>query len=226
LVPSIIHKLSNRLALYWRRYVLRDRTLLEFDRWFRDKGDETLRLKYPLTRDSVVFDLGGYRGDFAAAIHERYGCKVFVFEPVPQFYRMCVERFRGNEAIRCFDYGLSDKEASLEIVLDENGSSFFIDPGENPVLTVQTRSVARCIRDLGVRRIDLIKINIEGGEYDVIPALLDSGCIALVNNLQVQFHRFVEGAETRRAEIRRRLANTHSEQWNYEFVWESWALRR
>ena len=39
-------------------------------KWVEDKGDETLRLDYSLTEDSIVFDLGGYRGDFAEAIHK------------------------------------------------------------------------------------------------------------------------------------------------------------
>ena len=52
----------------------------EFDkaiqRWFRDKGDQTLRLNYDLNEHSVVFDLGGYEGQWSADIFQRYQCNV------------------------------------------------------------------------------------------------------------------------------------------------------
>lgn len=54
----------------------------EVRRWFRDKGDSTLRLDYPLDAESIVLDVGGYKGDFTALIHEKFNCRVFVFEPL------------------------------------------------------------------------------------------------------------------------------------------------
>ena len=50
--------------------------------WVRDNGDHTLRLDYDLNEDSIVFDVGGYRGDFTSAIFNKYNCNVYVFEPV------------------------------------------------------------------------------------------------------------------------------------------------
>lgn len=61
--------------------------LTEVKRWFRDKGDETLRLSYPLNEDSTVFDLGGFQGDFANQINIRYRCYVYLFEPSVEFLR-------------------------------------------------------------------------------------------------------------------------------------------
>jgi len=215
-------KIQNRLVLLYRRYILRDPFLLEAARWFRDEGDETLRLDYPLTQDSLVFDLGGYHGDFAAAIHERYGCKVYIFEPVQEFYQQCVARFQGNNKIVCLNYGLSSADGWLDIGLAENASSFASPHAKESMQRVQVRSIVECIRELGIDRIDLMKINIEGGEFDVVPAIIESGDIRKVQHLQIQFHNFVDDAAKRRAAIRTQLANTHTEMWNYDFVWESW----
>ncbi len=218
-------KLANRAVCLYRRHWQRDPFLLEIGRWFRDKGDETLRIDYPLTNGSVVFDVGGYRGDFAAAINKRYGCTVFVFEPVPQFHQALVERFRGNDAVICLNFGLAASEGRFDIAVADDRSSFYVIQGKSARIRAQTKSVSQCILDLGVKTIDLLKINIEGGEFDVIPALIESGDIARVRHLQVQFHRNVEHAAERRLAIRDKLACTHREMWNYEFVWESWALR-
>lgn len=221
----MLSRIINKGNLIYRRHILRDKSLLEFSRWFDDKGDQTLRLDYPLKPVSVVFDVGGYQGDFAADIFERYGCNVFLFEPVPEFYQQCVERFRGNGQIICLNYGLSLNDGWFDINFDKNSSSFTLYKNNSHLVRVRTRAIVQCIRELGVEHIDLMKINIEGGEFDVVPALIESGDISRVNYLQVQFHSFVERARERRSNIRQQLMNTHNEMWNYEFVWESWKLR-
>lgn len=219
---SIFLKIQKKLAILYRRYILREPFLLEAARWFKDNGDETLRLDYPLTQESIVFDLGGYHGDFAAAIHEKYGCMVYVFEPVPEFYKKCVARFQGNKKIICMNYGLSSSDGWLDIGLAENASSFSSPHAKDAVQSVQVRSILHCIHELKINHIALMKINIEGGEFDVLPAIIQSGDINKVNYLQVQFHNFIPNADSRREAIRSNLAFTHEEMWNYEFVWESW----
>ena len=219
---NTLSKIQSRLVLLYHQYIRRDPFLLEAAHWFKDKGDETLRLDYPLTHNSLVFDLGGYHGDFAAAVYERYGCKVYIFEPVPEFHQKCVTRFQGNHQIVCLNFGLSSADGWLDIGLAENASSFASPHAKGAVQRVQVRSVIECIRELGVDHIDLMKINIEGGEFDVVPAIIESGDIRKVQYLQVQFHNFVDHAAKRRVAIRTQLANTHMEMWNYEFIWESW----
>jgi len=222
---NLLSKIQNKLVFLYRRHILRDPFLFEVARWFGDKGDETLRLDYPLSQGSIVLDVGGYHGDFAAAVYERYGCKVYIFEPVPEFYQKCVTRFQGSQKIVCLNYGLSSVDDWLDIGMAENASSFASPYANGAVQRVQVRSVVECIRELGINRIDLMKINIEGGEFDVVPAIIESGDIRKVQYLQVQFHNFVDYAAKRRAAIRTQLANTHTEMWNYDFVWESWKLK-
>jgi FkbM family methyltransferase len=222
---NLLSKIANVVAIKFRTYILRDQFLITGARWFKDKGDETLRLDYPLTKDSFVFDLGGYRGDFAAAINERYGCKVYLFEPVLKFYQNCIDRFQGNEQIVCFNFGLSSVNDWLDIGLAENTSSFASPHAQGAVEKVQVKSVVECIRELNIDRIDLMKINIEGGEFDILPAIIESGDIKKISYLQVQFHNFVNDAESRRAALRKQLEITHNEMWNYNFIWESWNLK-
>ena len=222
---NLLSKVINKLQILYRHYVLRDPFLLEIARWFKDKGDETLRLDYPLTTDSIVFDLGGYHGDFAAAVSSRYGCKVYIFEPVPEFHKKCVERFHDNSKIICFNSGLSSADGLLDIGLAENSSSFASPHAQGERLEVRVRSIVDCIRELGLTRIDLMKINIEGGEFDVLPAIIKSGDMKKVRHLQIQFHNFFDHAAEQRDAIRAALTNTHTEMWNYVFVWESWKLK-
>ena len=172
-----------------------------------------------------MFDVGGYVGDYADGVYERFGCHIFVFEPVPEFYSQCVERFKGNESIRCLNYGLSSKSGWFEITLSNNQSSFNKAELSGIKQKAEVRSITEVFSELGMERIDLIKINIEGGEFDLLPAIINSGLIEKIKYLQVQFHNFDSNAAEARSKIRKALEKTHCEMWNYEFLWESWELR-
>jgi hypothetical protein len=69
-----------------------------------------------------------------------------------------------------------------------------------------------------------MKINIEGGEFDLLPAAIDSGLIERIKFIQVQFHQFIPNAIENRLQIHKALEKSHRQMWCYDFVWESWAL--
>jgi len=70
--------------------------------------------------------------------------------------------------------------------------------------------------------VHFMKINIEGGEYDLLEHLLESGFISSITNIQVQFHDFVPNAEVQMNKIQHELSKTHSLTYQYPFVWENW----
>ena len=218
----IVKRIKTAVKNLIRRELLRDPFLLEVKRWFRDGGDSTLRLDYPLRKDSVVLDIGGYKGDFAFSMHSRYGCKVNIFEPHPSFYVSCIERFKNVPEIRCLNYGLGSRDGTFGIS-DLGDASSFVRPNDGTsVKSAELRSIADVWAELCLKEVDLLKINIEGGEYDVLPALIEAGLVRNVKYLQIQFHNFIDDSVQKRELIRKRLAETHEEMWNYEFVWESW----
>lgn len=217
-------KLANKVNCLYKLYVVRDPFLWNVKRWFADQGDQTLRLNYQLDKSSIVFDVGGYLGDYAEAIYEKFGCRIYLFEPVPHFYDKCVKRFSGNPSIVCLNYGLSSQSGWFEMNLNNNESSFNKIEAGGAIQQAEVRSITEVVTELGINKIDLIKINIEGGEFDLLPAIVDSGLIKQVRYIQVQFHNFVEGAVENRLRIRKSLESTHREMWNYDFVWESWEL--
>ncbi|MEO7337112.1 MAG: FkbM family methyltransferase [Caldimonas sp.] len=192
--------------------------------WYRDHGDTTLRLDYPLTESSVVFDIGGYMGDFASAIHDRFGCRIHVFEPVPAFCEIIRQKFLHNEKVQTFAVGLSNRNGFEEIALTDDGSSIFIKHGEQT--RIELKRAVDFLAQHQIRCVDLAKINIEGAEYDLLEDLLESGCITVFKNLQVQFHDFIiENAPARMKGIQDRLSKTHELTYQYPFVWENWRLK-
>jgi len=70
-----------------------------------------------------------------------------------------------------------------------------------------------------------MKINIEGGEYEIIPYLIVSGHIKNIKQLQIQFHNFIPDSLNRMKSIQNDLSLTHIQTFSYEFVWENWVLK-
>jgi FkbM family methyltransferase len=194
--------------------------------WFRDRGDENLRLDYPLNASSVVFDVGGFEGDFAAAIHDRYDCEVHVFEPVPAFFDELRRRFAQNPKIVLHPFGLGGETESLLMSIEANGSSHVKADGAEKTISAQIMSFEDFIIQSGITRVDLMKINIEGAEFDLLDHMIQHGRQAMIGDLQIQFHRFVRSASSRRREIRRKLAETHDQTYNFYFVWENWRRKK
>ena len=122
------------------------------------------------------------------------------------------------------NYGLSSKSGWFEINLNNNESSFKKVGLGDISQEAEVRSITKVATELGIEKIDLIKINIEGGEFDLLPEIIDSGLIKRIKYIQVQFHNFDAEAADARFRIRSMIKQTHREMWNYDFVWESWEL--
>ena len=188
--------------------------------WFDIDGDSTLRLEYSLNENSVVFDLGGYKGQWASDIFSRYCCNIYVFEPVMAFYQAIEKRFQHNKKIRTFPFALAEENRSVGLGVDKDRSSMFkgSDEGEEVAL----HSFKEFLGTHQIRNIDLIKINIEGAEYDLLDSIIEEGLQTRISNIQVQFHDFVPDAEKRMKGIQKMLEETHEVTWQYPFVWENW----
>lgn len=191
--------------------------------WVRDCGDRILRLNYDLNEESLILDVGGYRGQWASDIFSMYLCTIHIFEPVSAFAEGIVKRFSKNPKIVVHKVGLSNKTRRAMISCEEDGSSTFRQGTcAEEILLVRASDF---LQNSGIGSVDLMKINIEGGEYDLLEHLLAAGLVRHCRNIQVQFHDFVPDASRRMKNIQQQLAITHFLTYQYPFVWENWRLR-
>lgn len=188
--------------------------------WVRARGDQTLRLDYVIAPGEVVLDVGGFEGQWASDIFGRTLCTVHVFEPVPHFAAAIRERFAANPNVHLHETALGGADATLSISVEGDASSTLLE-GEHSI-EVPVRCFADVVCEEGWTEIALMKVNIEGGEYELLEHLLDAGLASRVRNLQVQFHDFVPDAQRRMLAIQERLRATHELSWYFPFIWESW----
>ena len=223
-IAKLIKQTANKISRLYKIYILKDEFTIQVKKWLADGGDYNLRLDYPeLTSGSIVFDLGGYLGDFTAAIIERYNCKAYIFEPHPEYFSKCIERFSSYENVMVLNYGLADKNGEFFLSNSLDGSSF-LNPNHSQKDGIKCviRDLSSVLNELDIKSIDLMKINIEGGEFPLMEHIISCGKQTIVGQYQIQFHNFVENAIDRRMQISRALSKTHVRTWCYTFVWENW----
>ena len=195
---------------------------IEVSRWFKDGGDKIIRLNYPLNENSVVLDIGGYTGDFANLIYNKYFCNIYIFEPVDIYYNKLQDRFKNIDKIKIFNYGISGENKKFNLIYDNNCSYFEPANTEN----IKLKSFLEIYKELNLNNIDLLKLNVEGAEYDILNNIYKNTLMNNIKDIQVQFHyHLLNDPEKTLQEIRSKLSKTHKQTWNYEWVWENWSLK-
>lgn len=192
-------------------------------RWHAAAGDRTLRLNYQLERTDLVLDFGGFEGQWASDLYAMHRCRLCVFEPVVEYAAQIEERFRRNDDIRVFPFGLGAATRSETIYISGAASSSYRRTSRSE--SIEIVDVEAWLADHAVDSVALAKINIEGGEFELLERLIESGSIAKIRDLQVQFH-YISAESPRRMEaIQRALTATHEPVYQYRFVWEGWTRR-
>ena len=177
---------GRRLLSYAERRLYVTPQTARVHKWWAADPQERQRYDYDLTADSLVYDLGGYRGQWASDIFARYACAVEVFEPVPEYAGDIEHRFAANPKIAVHQFGLAGQTRTSGIALSADRSSLYGNDSDGcQVKLVEARSF---LAQRGFPTIDLMKINIEGGEYELLEHLLEHDLIRHIRNLQVQFH--------------------------------------
>lgn len=190
-------------------------------RWELDGGDVRFRFQYELDEKSVVLDLGGYDGQWASDIFGRYGCTVYVFEPVKAYAEKITSRFAKNPKIKVYPYALGGGDHKLEIAVSGTSSSVFA-KGEQSQ-EIQIVDASKWIEGAGFTAISLMKVNIEGGEYDLMDRIIATDKLNLIQDIQIQFHDVGPDARDHMKRIQQQMARTHTKTYSYEFIWENWS---
>ena len=196
---------------------------------------EDKRYQYNLKSDSVVIDLGAYVGLWARDIVNKFNCKVHSYEAVERYfsqidydnvipYQSAVTCKTGTDYIHVCDEG-STIESLAEFKkkndLDSGYQSNVKSHADIPLEKIDTTDINEILAKFD--KIDLLKINIEGGEYDILSRMCSTGTISKVKNLQIQFHNFVEDAQNKYDNITTELKKTHACDFDSRWRWSFWS---
>lgn len=182
----------------WRRWQLRCkgvrvdlRTTLEFS---PPGADEWAYHPDGLSPSSVVYSFGvGQNIRLDLDLIHRFGLTVHAFDPTPKacawlrtqslpaefrFHPIGIAAFDGEQTFYAPRRANSFDYTSIPRSLD----------CAQPVLRAPVRRLSTLMRELGHGRVDLLKLDIEGGEYAVIADLARSSRLQLPAQVLVEFH--------------------------------------
>ncbi len=213
-------KIRHSIKRFIKLYVIRDELFIARTNFKLDNKEQKLRTTYPLTPDSVVFDVGAYTGEWADEIIALYNPYLYAFEPVPAFYEQLRKKYKDNPKVRVFPYGLDGENTELEITIDDISSSVYRGNGEK--VRVPVRRADEVITELGVTEISLFKINNEGGEYGALRRMLSADQVKMCEFFHIQFHVFFPNSRSLREQIKAGLRQTHECVYDYPFFFENW----
>ena len=157
-----------------------------------------------LNDKSVVYSFGiGEDISFDKAIILNHNCSVFGFDPTPKSINWIKDQQKTLPSRFTFlEYGIGDKSGFVNFYLPKNRqhvSGSLINQAnvdEQQSISVEMKSLTDIASQLGHKKIDVLKMDIEGAEYRVLESVLKSDIP--INQILVEFHeRFFEDGKLR-----------------------------
>jgi FkbM family methyltransferase len=136
--------------------------------------EEAMRRARP--RFNLIVDAGGYIGVTAVVFADRFpNTRVVVLEPAPENHRLASANCRHYANIEVLNYALAGKEGQVTLYdpgMGQWGFTTVQQPADAPAMkivgtTVATVTIEALLRRYGCQGIDILKLDIEGGEYDL-----------------------------------------------------------
>jgi FkbM family methyltransferase len=194
--------------------------LHELKKWINDEGDKTHNLNYPLNEESIVMDLGGFKGNWASQIIDLYNPNVYIIEPIFNYYDFMVNKFLSNNKVKLMNVGISDQNKEDIIFVNEDSSSLNSNGKTENVKLLTMKSI---FDKWNLKKVDLLQINIEGHEYLLLEHLVNEDILEKFKYIQIQFHKGIKDDFLRRKAIHENLKiRGFKNRFNYPFVWECW----
>jgi len=167
---------------------------------------------YPklLDKHSIIYSFGiGEDISFDRTIIENHDCTVFGFDPTPKSINW-INSQNLPLKFHFLDFGISNKSGFVDFYLPKNpeyvSGSIIIRNELYEKIIVQMKSFNDIISELGHKHIDVLKMDIEGSEYEVIDDILNAP--VLIGQILIEFHdRFVENGKMKTQLAIKKLKN-------------------
>ena len=160
----------------------------------------------PLSAKSVVFSFGiGEDASFDRDLMQQYGLSLHAFDPTPRSIQW-VEAQEWPPQFTFHPYGIAAQDGTAEFYppSDSQNVSYSLlaqEDSKGDPITVQMLRLTTIAKRLGYSHIDVLKMDVEGAEYQVIPDLVSSDG-PTIQQILVEFHHFfpeIERATTKKA---------------------------
>lgn len=143
-----------------------------------------------LVPQSVVIDAGAHRGEFSLALAKRFKCRCILIEANPQL----ASELTCHGSTEVVNAALAPTDGTTRFFFRENlEAGGIVAPGENgdyETVEIKTISLAGLMHRYGLRHIELLKLDIEGAEFELL-ARAPEHLLSSVAQITVEFHDFL-----------------------------------
>jgi FkbM family methyltransferase len=158
--------------------------------------------------DRVIIDAGANIGLFACyAARRSPAAAIICVEPFPATYQRLRETVEANglgSRITCLNQALHSTEGVAAMSVGNAEASqmnrLVSGGGDYEQVNVHTVSLARLLADAGIGEVDLLKLDVEGSEYDVI-LTTPREVLQRIRRMNIEYHEPPPGARGGKQEL-------------------------
>ena len=158
---------------------------------------EDLIKTIPISASSIVIDIGANEGQEIEVLLPT-GCEIHSFEPHPMFFKELCKKYETSSNLHLNQYAAWKENGKKTLYFKEEMENFRQDGGASLIkektnlnlnlnIEVECIDIAKYIRDLN-REIDLLKIDVEGAEYEILNHLFETGTSQKIKNIYFEDH--------------------------------------
>tara|TARA_B100000989_G_scaffold197894_1_gene149440 strand:+ start:181 stop:822 length:642 start_codon:yes stop_codon:yes gene_type:complete len=135
-----------------------------------------------INNNSIILDIGANIGDVTNVIMKNYSPNIYCYEPNIICYNYMRKRFKKNSKIKIFNVAVSNFSGKTFLYFHKRATNIseFNERSslkkEKDGLDVNKKIEVNCINIKEIlekhNQIDLIKIDIEGSEYEIMPEII------------------------------------------------------
>lgn len=153
-----------------------------------------------LNEKSVIYSVGvGEDISFDEELITKFNSKVYGFDPTPKSIKFIEDKKNLNSNFFMNPYGLYNFDGKIDFLLPSNsdhvsctiGNLRAYEANEIEKVTVPVYTFDTILSKIGTQKIDILKLDIEGAEYEVLDDILNSKIE--IDQICIEFHHRFKG---------------------------------
>lgn len=218
IVDRLLENSATARRIYGLRLLIKD-GLTDTSKWFL-LNREKLKYDMDLKAGGIVLDIGAYKGQYTKKMLTKNKDMVFfLYEPIAEYFQTCQNLFRDRKSVTIYQAAVSSDGRDFQMEVDGLRSRHSSDNsgGSVSITSIDIQKIFDTAPEF-----ELLKMNIEGMEYECLGKLISTNSLVKAKYLLIQFHNFEDQSSYNLEKIHETLNKDFINIWKYEWTWELW----